>query len=102
VYIVVVGDNPFDQQYLVTAKEVGGPMVTGSTDSLRLLGWCSVVLSVLWIWGLGSFVGATLGLIGVLARGRVTVDPPPGLRLCVAGLVLGLIGLAAAIIWFYP
>ena len=91
-----MADNPFNEYSLVTAKEVGGPMVTGTTTSLRHLGWASIVFSVLWIGGAGSFVGATFGLVGILSRGRVTTWPIPGLRLCVAGLVLGVLGIVAA------
>lgn len=89
------GDNRFDEYTLVTSKEVGGPMVTGAIDSLRFIGWTSLILSILWLGGIGSAAGAVFGLIGVLVRGRVTVWPVPGLRLCVAGLVIGVAGFVA-------
>ena len=95
------GDNRFDEYALVTAKEVGAPLVTGTTTSLRLLGWVSLILSLLWIYGLGSILGAVFGLTGVLSRGRVVVWPAPGLRLCIAGLTLGLIGCLLTLVLYF-
>jgi hypothetical protein len=94
---MLTGDNRFDEHTLVTAREVGAPLVTGTTKSLRLLGWLSFVSSLLWLGGIGSMLGVAWGLIGVFARGRVTEWPVRGLRLCIAGVVLGCLGLIAAI-----
>jgi hypothetical protein len=56
---------------------------------------------VVWIGGFGSFFAVGFGLIGIIGRHNVaSADyPPPGLRLCQVGLVLGLLGLAATVVW---
>jgi hypothetical protein len=90
-------DNRFDEHLLSTTEDLAAPLITGTTDSLRFLGWASLVLSLLWVWGFGALLGFGVGLIGVLARNRVTVSPPPGLRLCYAGMVLGLVGIGVAV-----
>jgi hypothetical protein len=69
--------------------------------SLRPLGWASIVLGVLWIFGFGSFLAVALGVTGILGRHKVVSPtyPPPGLRLCQVGAALGAVGLALTAVW---
>jgi hypothetical protein len=87
-----------DRYTLAIAREVGRPLITGTTNSLRLLGWLSLLSSLFWCYGLGSLIGFCVGLIGVLERNRVTTYPVRGLRLCVVGMALGLFGLVYAVV----
>ena len=95
-------DNPFNESLLSAQRDLGRDFASGPWKSLRPLGWASVVLGILWLFGFGSVFAVGFGLIGVMGRHRVAsdVDPPPGFRLCVAGLIIGVLGLVATILWF--
>ena len=97
--VAPLGDNRFDEHLLVTQREVGADLSRTPWRSLRLFGWASLFSGLLWLWGLGSVFAIGFGLIGIVGRHQVAAEtyPPPGLRLCVAGVVLGAVGLAAAI-----
>lgn len=91
--------NPFDES-LISAQLDGARDYAGSPwPSLRPLGWASVICGVVWLFGFGSVFAIGFGLIGIVGRYRVASDryPPPGLYLCIAGMVLGVIGLAATV-----
>jgi hypothetical protein len=95
-----MGDNRFDEYLLGTSNEVAEGMATGGIDSVRSLGIGSIVLALLWGWGLGSVLAIGAGVLAVLLRKRATVDQLPGLRLAVIGILLGAIGLVYAIVAF--
>jgi hypothetical protein len=95
-----LGDNRFDEYLITTNREVAEGIGNGGVASVRALGIGSIVLALLWGWGLGSFLAIGAGSLAFLLRGRATVDPLPGLRLAAAGIVLGMVGLVAAIIAF--
>lgn len=92
-------DNPFDESLLAAQRDTARDYAAGPLASLRPLGWASLVLGALWLFGLGSLFAAGFGLIGVTGRGRVASDddPPPGWYLCWAGLILGITGLTATV-----
>jgi hypothetical protein len=92
-------DNPFNESLLGAQAETGRDL-SGQWTSLRPLGWAAIVCGLLWIFGLGSLFAIGLGFMGVIGRYRVVTDryPPPGLWLCVTGLVIGVVGLAATLI----
>jgi hypothetical protein len=56
-------------------------------------------VSLLWLFGLGSIVAIVLGLV---ARGQIrrTNGAKPGAGLAMTGIVIGLIGLIATIVFF--
>ncbi len=95
-------DNPFDESLLAAQRDTARDYAAGPWRSLRPLGWASLVLGLLWLFGLGSVFAIGFGLIGVTGRSRVATsdDPPPGWYLCVVGLVIGSLGLVATVIWF--
>jgi hypothetical protein len=93
-----VGDN--DRYVLATSREVGGPLIQGTTKSLRRIGWISAICSLSWLWGLGSLIGIAVAIIGISERNRVTEVPVRGLYLCWAGLALGVIGFVAALVLY--
>lgn len=90
-----------DEYLLVTNREIGEGYADSQWRSIRPLGWASIAFAVLWIGGFGSFFAVGFGLIGIVGRYNVASDdyPPPGLRLCQAGVVLGLLGLVATAVW---
>jgi hypothetical protein len=57
----------------------------------------SLVLGILWLWGLGSLLALIFGMVG-----RNQIDASAGHQggrgLAVAGIVLGIIGLAGAVL----
>jgi hypothetical protein len=97
---VAVGDNRFDEYLLATSAEVGDNLVNGTVRSLRTIGVCSIVAAVLWGYGLLSIFAIGMSSIGLMMRKRAVVDPLPGVRLTVVGLVLGIAGLVAALVLF--
>ena len=92
-----MSDNRFDEYLLGTSREVADPLVNGTVESLRTLGTASIVLAVLWVYGFGSLLAIGMASIGLMLRKRAAVDPLPGVRLTVVGLVLGIVGLVAAL-----
>ncbi len=86
-----------DEYLQSTNREVGAPYVEGQWQSIRPLGWASLVCALLWVGGFGSFFAIGFGLIGIVGRYNVPdADyPPPGLRMCQVGVALGIIGLIA-------
>jgi uncharacterized protein (DUF2062 family) len=64
--VVNMGDNRFDEYLLGTTNDVAEGMATGGIDSVRPLGIGSIVLALLWGWGLGS-------VLAIGAGGRLTV-----------------------------
>lgn len=95
-----MGDSRFDEYLLATDAEVGDSLVTGTVRSLRTLGICSIIAAVLWGYGLLSIFAIGMSSIGLMMRKRAVVDPLPGTRLTVVGLVLGLAGLVAALVLY--
>lgn len=93
-----MGDNRFDEYLLGTSNEVAEGMVTGGIDSVRPLGIGSIILAILWGWGLGSVLAIGAGMLAFVLRKRATVEPLPGLRLAAIGTLLGIIGLLFAIV----
>jgi hypothetical protein len=55
----------------------------------------SFVLSLLWIWGLGSLLAVVFGVIG---RRQTSETGQGGSGLATAGLVIGIVGLVGAVI----
>jgi hypothetical protein len=86
-----------DEYLLATNREIGEAYADGQWRSIRPLGWASL----LWIGGFGSFFAVGFGCIGIVGRYNVASDeyPPPGLRLCQAGVALGAVGLVATAVW---
>jgi hypothetical protein len=92
--------NRFDEYLLSTSTEVAEGMSSGGIDSARPLGIGSIVLALLWGWGLGSLLAIGAGVLAFSLRKRATVDRLPGLRLAAVGTVLGIIGFVYAIVAF--
>lgn len=55
----------------------------------------SMVLGILWIWGLGALLALIFGLI---SRKQIRESGQGGNGMAVAGIVLGIVGLAGAIL----
>jgi hypothetical protein len=62
----------------------------------RMAIW-SLILSILWLGGLGALAGIALG---VLARRRITVTGERGAGLATAGIVIGVVSLIIAIVYW--
>lgn len=62
------------------------------------LALASILLAILWLFGLGSLAAIALGL---LARRRIDAgaSPPEGRTLALAGIALGTLGLAIAVVF---
>ncbi|MBV8951051.1 MAG: hypothetical protein JOZ99_09265 [Actinobacteria bacterium] len=96
--LMSMGDNRFDEYLLGTTNEVAGQMANGGVDSVRPLGIGSIVLAILWGFGLGSLLAVGAGVLAFMLRKRATVEPLPGLRLAAIGTALGVIGLVATVV----
>jgi Domain of unknown function (DUF4190) len=55
----------------------------------------SFVLSLLWMWGLGSLLAVIFGVIG---RRQTSESGQGGSGLATAGLIIGIVGLVGAVI----
>ena len=55
----------------------------------------SFVLSILWLWGLGSLLGVIFGVIG---RRQTNETGQGGSGLATAGMIIGIVGLVGAVI----
>jgi hypothetical protein len=55
----------------------------------------SFVLSILWIWGLGSLLAVIFGVIG---RRQTSESGQGGSGLATAGLIIGIVGLVGAVL----
>jgi uncharacterized membrane protein len=79
------------------------PVAAGGTEfsstETNTLAVFSFFVSLLWFFGLGSIVAIVLGLV---ARGQIrrTNGRQPGAGLAMTGIVIGLIGLIATIVFF--
>ena len=62
------------------------------TDAVAL---GALVLSVLWVFGLGSLAGVVLGIVSVQRSRR---DGTPASWLAIAAIVIGTLGLVAAVL----
>jgi hypothetical protein len=62
-----------------------------STNGLAI---ASLVLSILWLGGIGSILGV---IFGHVSRGQIRRHPQKGKGLALAGLIVGYVGLAATI-----
>ncbi len=95
-----MGDNRFDEYLLGTSHEVAEAMSSSGIDSVRSLGIGSIVLALLWGWGIGSVLAIGAGVLAFSLRGRATVERLPGLRLAAVGIALGVAGVVCAIVLF--
>ncbi len=70
------------------------PVVSRTTNGFAV---ASLVLGILWIWGLGSLLALIFGLVA-----RRQIDDSGGVQagrgLAIAGIVLGVIGIVGAIL----
>ena len=57
----------------------------------------SLVLGLVWIWGLGSLLALIFGLVG-LSQIRASEDREGGKGMAIAGVVLGIVGLVLVIL----
>lgn len=57
----------------------------------------SLVLSLLWLVGLGSLLGV---IFGVIARRQIRRQPQRGEGMALAGLIIGVVGLIGAVVFF--
>jgi hypothetical protein len=57
----------------------------------------SLVLGILWLWGLGSLLALIFGILGKNQIDR-SAGRESGRGMAVAGIVLGIVGLAGAVI----
>jgi hypothetical protein len=57
----------------------------------------SLVLSIVWIGGLGSLLAV---IFGFMARGQISRTGQGGNGMAVAGIVLGILGVVGAIGWY--
>lgn len=72
----------------------GGPVVQASTNGLAI---ASLVLGILWLYWIGSILALVFGYV---AKGQIdrSAGRQTGRGLAIAGIVLGWIGVATAII----
>jgi Domain of unknown function (DUF4190) len=77
-----------------TYSPYGGPVVQASTNGLAI---ASLVLGILWLYWIGSILALVFGYV---AKGQIdrSAGRQTGRGLAIAGIVLGWIGVAMAII----
>ena len=80
---------PYPGGYGYPAEYATGPA------KLNVLALVSLVASVLWVCGIGSVVGVVLG---AAALNQIKRTRERGYALAVAGIVVGVLGIAAALI----
>jgi hypothetical protein len=71
------------------------PPTSSKTNGMAI---ASLVLGILWLWGLGSLLALIFGVIG-----KNQIDKSGGLEsgrgMAIAGIVLGIVGLAGAVLF---
>ena len=68
------------------------PVVSGKTNGMAI---ASLVLGILWLWGVGSVLALTFGILG---RNQIndSAGTQSGSGMAIAGIVLGIVGIAGA------
>jgi hypothetical protein len=90
---------------MVDTSTAGDPRATEDAGRISKLAICSFVFGIVWLLGFGSLIAV---VTGHMARARIREDPGVlrGKGLAMAGLVLGYIGLAIAVLsvmtYLYP
>lgn len=82
----------------ITGQQFGQPVGVPPAPSQGTNGFAiaSLILGILWIWGLGSILAFIFGMIGL---NQTKKNPQQGGRgLAVAGVVLGSIGIVGVIL----
>jgi hypothetical protein len=84
------GDNPYAVRHAGPPAYPGGPGVALRTSGFAV---ASLVLSIVWLAGFGSLLGAIFGVVA-LREIRRAPGQVRGQGLALAGLVIGVLGLA--------
>lgn len=80
--------------YPMAGMPYGGPVAGGGTNGLAI---ASLVLGILWLWGVGSVLAVVFGHVG---QRQIRERGQGGKGLATAGLVLGYLGIVGAIFFF--